>query len=155
MTASGWRIVKRRHSATAFDGEGARLHGGRWNLIGTPVVYVAGTRALAALELLVHLKASDLADVYALLEVAIPSALIERIPQAGLPDSWSADPIAHTVQVFGSDWVASRRSCVLQVPSAVIPAEHNFLLNPLHPKFGELVIGEPEPFTFDPRLLKS
>ena len=37
--ATGWRIVKSRYASTAFDGEGARLYGGRWNSSGTRMVY--------------------------------------------------------------------------------------------------------------------
>ena len=54
-----WRLVKARHAAGAFDGEGARLHGGRWNSRGARVVYVSSSRSLAALELLVHLEIAE------------------------------------------------------------------------------------------------
>ena len=47
-----FRICRKAHAA--FDGEGARLYGGRWNRRGTAVVYASESLALAALELLVH-----------------------------------------------------------------------------------------------------
>ena len=34
-----WRLVRQRHAATAFSGEGARIFEGRWNSAGVPVVY--------------------------------------------------------------------------------------------------------------------
>ncbi len=51
-----WRIVKEKHAASAFSGEGAAKTGGRWNSRGVPVVYASATKALAALETLVHLN---------------------------------------------------------------------------------------------------
>src|SRR5690606_12132165 len=52
--SSGWLIVKRAFASQAFDGEGARLYGGRWSSPGKPVVYLGGTPAIAALEVLAH-----------------------------------------------------------------------------------------------------
>ena len=60
MRITAWRIVKAKHKKRAFDGEGARIAGGRWNKIGTPMVYTADSLALAALELIVHLPDKDL-----------------------------------------------------------------------------------------------
>jgi len=74
MTA--WRIVPEQWAATAFDGEGARLHGGRWNSPGKPAVYLADTRALAALEVLVHLNPAMAALRYQMIEVSFPPSLV-------------------------------------------------------------------------------
>jgi RES domain-containing protein len=58
------------------------------------------------------------------------------------------------VQAIGDDWVASRRSVVLRVPSVLVPAEYTFLLNPEHPDFSKLHIGKAVPFQFDRRFAR-
>jgi RES domain-containing protein len=147
-----WRIVQRKFFKTAFTGEGARLFGGRWNSPGRAVVYTAQSQALAALEILVHLDSEKLLRHYLAIPVTIPPHFIERLPPSSLPKNWHAYPAPHSTRSIGDAWVAHAASPVLQVPSVVIPSESNFLLNPAHPQFSRLRIGEPVPFLFDPRL---
>ena len=54
-----WRIVKERNLDTAFTGIGARVYGGRWNHIGTAIVYTSDSLALAAMELFIHVQRPD------------------------------------------------------------------------------------------------
>jgi RES domain-containing protein len=149
---SGFRIAKARHARNAFDGKGARRYGGRWNSPGTPLVYTSATRALAALELLVHLQASELLATYVLIEATFEAALVERLEPVRLPRNWRAFPSRVGLQEIGDRWAAERRSAVLEVPSAVVPAESNFLLNPLHRDFAKIAVGGSSRFVFDPRL---
>jgi len=149
---SGFRIAKARHARDAFDGEGARRYGGRWNSPGTPLVYTSATRALAVLELLVHLQASELLATYVLIEATFEAALVERLEPVRLPRNWRAFPSRVGLQEIGDRWAAERRSAVLEVPSAVVPAESNFLLNPLHRDFAKIAVGGSSRFEFDPRL---
>jgi RES domain-containing protein len=149
---TGWRIVKTARLATAFDGEGARLHGGRWNSPGTALVYTAQSQALAALELLVHLQSSQLLVSYSSLSARFGDSAIEVLDPARLPRGWRQFPAPVALQQIGDRWAAERRSPVLQVPSALVPDELNFLLNPAHPDFGRIRLGAPIPFEFDPRL---
>jgi RES domain-containing protein len=149
--ATGWRIVKSRYAAAAFDGEGARLYGGRWNSPGTRMVYTSSTISLAVLEALVHLQEASLLSSYLLISVSFDDALVERLERSRLPDVWRTYPPPSELQRLGDEWVRSRRSAVLEVPSVIVERESNYLLNPAHPDFS-LVIGEPEPFTFDERL---
>jgi RES domain-containing protein len=146
-----WRIVKERHAATAFDGEGARLHGGRWNSVGVRVVYASGSKSLAALESLVHLPRPVTAR-YVVIPVDIDEGLVEVFPAGRLPAGWTAEPPSPVSQRIGDVWVRAGRSAVLALPS-VLTRETNYLLNPAHPDFGKLHPGKPEPFSFDPRLL--
>lgn len=148
----GWRIVKSSLAATAFDGEGARLHGGRWNSPGTAIIYVAQSESLAALELLVQLQASHLLMSYSSIPADFDDALVEVLTPAALPLEWKEYPAPSALQQTGDRWVAEQRSVVLQVPSAIVPNETNFLINPVHPDFDQVIIGQPNPFQFDPRL---
>jgi RES domain-containing protein len=151
--ATSWRIVKSRHASTAFDGEGARLYGGRWNSPGTRMVYTSRSVSLAVLEILVHLRETALLSSYSLIAARFDDALIEGLDHSRLPDGWRTFPALSELQHIGDEWVRSQRSAVLQVPSAVVERESNYLFNPAHPDFSSIVIGEPEPFTFDERLL--
>lgn len=150
MKLQAWRIVKAKHAASAFSGEGARLYGGRWNSAGVSLVYTSATRALAALESMVHLNPPVLFS-YAIIPVEFDAALVEKIP--ALPPGWNAMPAPPATRLLGDAWARESRSAVLEVPSVIIPSEPNYLLNPAHPDFKAVTIGAPEPFSFDPRLL--
>lgn len=149
-----WRITRRRHAA--FDGEGARLYGGRWNLPGRPLVYCSEHLSLAALEVLVHTDPDLLPPDLVAVPAEIPDDLtMARWRAEDLPAGWRGYPAPETLQVAGSEWWEDGDAAVLSVPSAVIPEEHNLLLHPLHPDFEEIRVGEPRPFAFDPRLRES
>jgi len=147
-----WRIVKSRLASDAFDGEGARLHGGRWNSPGTAMVYLATSESLAALELLVHLQSSHLLMSYCSIGVELDDASIEILDAAALPADWRSHPAPAELQRIGDRWVSEGRSLGLRVPSAIVPREANLLINPIHPQMHDLAIGPARPFDFDPRL---
>lgn len=150
-----WRICKERFASIAFDGEGAFRDGGRWNSEGVRVVYVASSGALATLEILIHVSEPD--DLYRIPYVLIPVDFEAELlsESSSLPRRWHQDPPPVEAAAVGDQWVESQTSVLLKAPSAVIRSEFNYLINPLHPLFGELVIGAPEPFRFDSRLIKS
>lgn len=152
MTA--WRIVKARHAANAFDGEGARVEGGRWNSPGTPVVYTSRSAALAALELLVHLGRGSMLAAYVLIPCTVDDALVSRLDRRRLPKNWRSYPAPPELQLIGDEWVKGGVSAVLEVPSAVIETDSHFLLNPHHTDFQAIRIMDPQPFAFDLRVLK-
>lgn len=152
MTISAVRITKDKHSRTAFSGAGAKVTGGRWNSPGTAVVYCAGSTSLAILEVLVHIDDQDLLEHYVTFEVTFDSSIVEDIVVRNLPKSWTKSPAPPTVQQLGDEWIAQGRSAVLRVPSAVVPTESNFLVNPAHPDFKKIVIGPKRHIEFDPRL---
>ncbi len=147
-----WRIVKARHAATAFSGEGAAKNGGRWNSRGVPVVYASGTKSLAALESLVHLN-PPVRFKYVAILIKFHDALVQTVPPKSLPADWRAEPPSPASQRLGDAWVLAARSAVLAVPSVIVSGEPNFLLNPAHPDFKKISIAKPEKFSFDPRLL--
>jgi RES domain-containing protein len=149
-----WRIVKRKHARTAFTGEEARRYGGRRNSPGTTIVYTAESQSLAALEMVVHLVSSELIRSYVVFEVGIDESLVAKIGPAQLPRNWRADPPPQKIREVGDTWAKAATSAVLQVPSATLPAEHNFPLNPHRPDFSKLVIGKPSFFQFDARLAR-
>lgn len=150
--ATGWRIVKTRHANSAFDGEGARLYGGRWNSPGTRMVYTTSSVSLAALEILVHLDQANLLSSYSLIAGRFDDNLVQRLERRKLPEGWRAHPAPSELQRIGDEWVESRRSAVLEVPSVIVEDEIICLMNPVHPDFPSMSVGEPRPFYFDQRL---
>jgi RES domain-containing protein len=152
LIVSAWRIVQERHAAQAFNGEGARLFGGRWNSPGVAVVYAAGSRALAALELLVHLDSPRVLKTFVLCRVEFDEGMTRTLEPGEIPKNWRADPVPRSTQAAGDAWIKEGGSAVLRVPSVIVPEEWNYLLNPKHPDFSKIQVRQPSPFDFDPRL---
>ncbi len=149
-----WRLCAAKHAAKAFDGEGARLSGGRWNPRGTPVIYTSSSLSLAALEMLVHVDLEDFPTEMVSFAVRIADSVkSEGVEVASLPSNWRATPPPVALAEIGGRWAAAGKTAILVVPSAIIPQESNVLLNPRHRSFASITIEKPEPFALDPRLL--
>lgn len=146
-----YRLCKARWAPTAFSGEGSMRYPGRWHFAGIPMVYMASSKALAALEVLVHMEIRHAPADFVLIPAELPAKLAK--PLKTPPKGWDRLPPTEVSQQFGTDWLESGASVALRVPSVVIPGEINVLLNPLHPDFPQIKISDPEPFSFDPRLL--
>jgi len=149
------RIVDSEFIADAYSRRGAEEFPGRWNYRGIPVVYTSESLALCALELFVHLNDKGRKGQYVSITATIPKSIsILSIPLAKLPEDWKSDPPIVATRSMGSEWAKSKRSVALKVPSAVVPGEFNYLLNPLHPAFSKIVVHRPGPFLYDPRMWK-
>ncbi len=149
-----WRICAARRAATAFDGEGARLYGGRWNGKGVALVYGSSSLSLATLELYVHFDPLTAPAAYVSFRASLPDGLAERVEASKLSKRWRDYPAPSELQDIGGEWASSLRTVALLVPSAVTPIEDNVLLNPRHPAFAKLEIGPRQVFAFDPRMHK-
>jgi RES domain-containing protein len=148
-----FRIIQDRWVMTAMDGEGARRYGGRWNHPGVAAVYLAESRALAALEILVHAPREALQVSWKILEFEIPAEWLDQTPDHLLPKHWRDQPSSMAARDFGSRWIAQSNHLALRLPSAIIPEEHVILLNPAHPRMKELAVPKSDGFSFDPRLV--
>lgn len=148
-----WRIEKQKRVATARTGEGARIAGGRWNSQGLPVVYASEHLSLAVLEILVHAPNLD-ARLVARARAAItaPDDAIEEILPRVLPKNFGTLTPYSVTQSVGDEWLRTKRSVALIVPSAIVPIERNVLLNPLHPDFQRAVWARFEGIQLDVRL---
>ena len=143
-----WRIVKEKYADEAFSGEGARRAGGRFNSPGRPAVYTSQSLALAQLEILVNLPTDRLLASYVAFRAGIPDQHVESLSPEKLPENWREAPAPRGVREIGDQWLRPKRSLALRVPSAVVPAEKNVLINPRHPAFEEVGIEGP----FDPEI---
>jgi RES domain-containing protein len=154
LSVKAYRITKAKHSGAAFDGEGAKKNGGRWNSIGTSMVYTASHLSLAIVEILAHLKSEKvIREKYVYFELEFDEDLIKSPPKGSFPPDWKEDPAPSSTQHFGDKWIASSDSPVIKVPSAIVDIEFNYLLNPSHPSFSAIKISAAKKFKLDSRLL--
>ena len=150
-----YRIEREKYLSQTLLGNGAALSKGfRWNSLLTRLVYTAETRALATLEVAVHLDLSeDLPIDRYYVEIELPDDLpMQEVQIADLPIDWDAKPPRITTQIIGDDFVAYAQTAVLKVPSSIVPQEYNYLINPLHPDSARIRVISETPMTFDQRF---
>lgn len=150
---SVWRITTSAFARSAFSGEGARLYGGRWNPKDVAIVYTAASQSLAMLEMLA--QDQPLRAHYVFIEARIPGGLsIDRVRVDDLPPHWREIGAREKLQAIGAEWTRRRGTPVLAVPSVIVPAESNYLLNSAHPEFKRIKVGKPTTVETDLRLLR-
>ena len=147
-----WRIVHEDFLNSAFSGEGARLAGGRWNSEGIAVVYTAATLSLALLEVIVHLEINSALNFFKVIPISFEEQWVQPIPRDELPLLWHAAPPCFATKIIGDLWIKEALAPILRVPSAVVPQEFNYLMNPNHPNVSDLQIGTPIDLPLDPRI---
>lgn len=151
-----WRIVPKRRYSQAFTGEGARLYGGRWNPPGIRVVYSSATLSLAALEYFVHVSKETRPDDLVSISLEIQKNVrMEHISESKLPSNWRSYPAMDELKEIGRKWIKNGATAILTVPSAVIPQELNYLINPDHADFKKMKVGKPVPFNLDERMFTA
>jgi RES domain-containing protein len=149
---SAWRIVLESEAAAAFSGEGSWRYGGRWNSPNVRVIYVSEHQSTAALEVFIHNKPFSPNEKYKAFNLQWPDSLAEIFPLKKLPINWRVIPPPAETMEIGDRWMQEHRSALLALPSAISPADTNFLLNPDHPDFRRIRIHPPLDYDFDPRL---
>ena len=137
-----------------LSGRGAEINGGRWNGKGTPALYTAASRALAVLEVAVHVPFGILPTNYRMITIEVPHESMEVFAVADLPSDWNRNPFAPSTQYLGDDFLNAKKSLLLQVPSTTVAGDFNYIINPNHPDFEKLKVLKIEPFEFDSRLFK-
>lgn len=147
-----WRLVKTRHAERPLSTDGAQRYGGHWNPVGMPVLYCSDSLALAALEVLVHVRAGMRTVHYHAAGIEIPDGSVAELPTRQLPPTWREIPCDPAAQDVGAAWARSARSLALAVPSVIVPSEHNIVLNARHPEFARVHVVQNFAFSFDPRL---
>lgn len=149
-----YRLTKARYEETAFSGQGAMKYDGRWHRRGVRLCYASDTPAGALLEMVVHTEAhSRLRHPYVLFEIRLdPHEHLLKVKPEVLPADWRVIPWPASTKEMGMFWHEQQASVVLEVPSAVVPQQRNYLINVTHPRFEELEIHGPMPFEIDSRL---
>lgn len=128
----------------------------RWNPNDTEMIYTAASRSLACLENVVHRNQVGLNQSFKVMTIEIPDSLyILTIEQKKLQTDWTEFQHMPITQKLGEDWITAGKSAVLKVPSAIINAEYNYLINPKHPDFKLIKLLKSEVFVFDKRIKMS
>ena len=147
-----YRLCKAEYAGN-LSGEGARKFGGRWNSKGIAMVYTAESRALATTELAVHLPLGIMPKGYVMVNIEIPEFVrISELEIKKLPVNWKSFPYSSSTQEIGDAFIREQLAAVLKAPSAVVPGDFNYLLNPAHNEFMYIRVIETEPYGFDERL---
>lgn len=136
-----------------LTGEGAYLYGGRWNSKGVRLIYTASSAAMALLETLVHTARLLPAMDYCMLKLTIDEGSMDTIPSSGLPEGWNNTPSPGELKYIGDRFVREGKHLILRIPSAILPMEWNYLVNPGHPLFEKLKVEEPVMIRLDKRLV--
>lgn len=150
-----FRIEREKYLSTTLNGIGASISEGyRWNSLNTRIVYTAETRALATLEVSVHLDLSeDLPDDRFYVEIEVPDGItILEVKLEDLPNDWNSKPPSLTTQTIGDDFVNYNEAAILKVPSSIVPKEFNYLINPVHSDSAKIKVLSTSKMMFDQRL---
>jgi RES domain-containing protein len=143
-----YRIADSRFGPAS--GEGARLHGGRWNSPGRAVIYACTTYAGAMLEKLVHTGRQipkhqvcvtfDLPN-----DLSVTSLDVDKLP------TWR-DQDDSASRRAGDAWILAAQTAILLVPSVVFDVERNALINPAHADMPRIRVVSIEAIRWDDRL---
>lgn len=150
-----FRIEREKYLDMTLTGIGASMSEGyRWNSFNTKIVYTAESRALATLEISVHLDLSeDLPEDRLYVEIEIPDEItIQEVNLEDLPEDWNSKPPTLTTQTIGDDFVNYNEAAVLKVPSSIVPQEYNYLINPNHPDSSKIKVLSTVQMKFDLRI---
>ena len=150
-----FRIERKKYLKTTLEGIGAaKTEGFRWNSLNTYLVYTSESRALAILEVSIHLDLTeDLPSDRHIVEIDIPDDLeVLELQMKDLPRNWDAKPPILETQYIGDDFVNEKLAPVLKVPSCIVQQEHNYLINPNHPDAKRITVASTQLFSFDKRF---
>ena len=151
-----YRLTKRRHQREIFSGVGGLHASGRWTPRGHGVIYTSGSIALAVLEYTLNYKHRGWVPATVLASAQWPDDLkVETVAIDRLARNWADAEAPLALQDVGRVWLERTETAVLQVPSAVVVEEWNYLLNPDHPDFRRLRLSAPRPYSFDRRLART
>ena len=148
-----YRIGRTKY-ARDLSGEGARLYGGRWNHKLTPCIYTSESRALAILEYTVNVNVEDIPRRLSLSTFELPDKSIHQLATSILPGDWMNSPPPGSAKDFGTAFLQKKSHLVIKVPSVVLPAEYNFLINPMHKHIGKVILVSVDDFVYDIRIKK-
>ena len=136
-----------------LSGAGAKQYGGRWNDKGTALVYFAGSRAMAVMEVLVHLRPENLDSEYILAVFEVPDDKVKLIETNDLPIDWKVEPAIEKIKEVGNSFVKENEYLLIMVPSVIVEEEFNFLMNPNHFDAKKIKLISKRSFKFDVRFM--
>lgn len=135
-----------------LSGAGAKLYGGRWNDKGVPMVYFADSRAMAVMEVLVHLRPAVIDQDFALAVFEIPDEEVLTIEVKDLPSNWKEETALERLKEIGNQFIKENRYLLAKIPSIILEEEYNMVLNPNHPNAAKVKLVQQRVFRFDKRF---
>lgn len=127
----------------------------RWNKRGQNVIYTGASRSLVTLESIVHKSSIKPTTQYKVIVISVSDNenLVKRVLIKELPPNWQRLAAYPILQAIGGEWYEKKETLILQVPSAIIPYEFNFVINVDHPAFRKNIkLIRIEDYFFDDRL---
>jgi len=150
-----YRLVRKKYGF-ALSGDGAKKAGGRWNSVDHPLIYTSDSRSLCTAEVAVSLPIVILPKDFEMLLIEIPDdIIIPEVNTRDLPDGWRKFPYMEKTIQLGDQFISENKYLVMKVPSAVVPGDSNYLINPRHPDFEKIKIIKTEPYEFDERFFNK
>lgn len=150
-----YRILRKPYLKKPLDGEGAYLFGGRWSSVGTRLAYTAQHLSLAMIEYFIHIDPDDPPKDLVTVTAEVPDSVSRTsITPRQWPENWRQSPSPPELAEIGDRFVRFARAAILIVPSALAPAESNWLINPQHPEFSRIRLRAVETFEYDSRFFK-
>ncbi len=135
-----YRIVKSKTRTKDLSGTGAFRSGGRWNSKGTYMVYTSETSSLAYLETLVHFDDTIYPPHLFIMKIEVDDQQpIYTLPEKDYPKQWKRPGLLKN-QAIGDSFMLKQQHLGIKVKSAINNLEHNYLLNPVYPRFYDYVI---------------
>lgn len=104
------------------------------------------------LETAAHIDTGGLPLNRFLVAIDVPDPVWNRrleLAIAELPVTWAAIPAGRASVRTGTEWVASLRTAILLVPSAIVPEEPLALINPRHSDASTIEATVIRPFDYD------
>ena len=149
-----WRLANKDKVKSSLTGIGSKSTGGRWNHPGTPVVYCSESIALCLLELQTRVDLDLLPDNYMKIKLSLPdSSSIKEFPHKNQLSKYLNPFHTQLSRDYGTKWAEDKETLILKVPSAVVPEQFNYILNPMHPEMNKVKIAESTKLYIDPRIL--
>jgi RES domain-containing protein len=135
LSVQVYRVELAKFASVSQEGRGAYLVGGRWNTPGHEAVYCAGSLSLGILEVMAHLTPKTRANPRVYFAITLPERFITLNLKDPFPARFGSETDLVSTQRLGDRWLISGAGVALRVPSAIVPGEFNFILNPKHPDY--------------------
>ena len=133
-----------------FDPTGSRMSPGRWNRMGSPMIYASLSYSTAMLEKLAN-GLGQMPRNQHFIEITIDAGVsFERFSEPHHP-GWDGTVMSVT-RNYGHAWCVEGRSAILLAPSFVARMELNVLINPAHPDARNIHPDLPRPIWWDERV---
>ena len=136
-----------------LQGTGAARYPGRWHSKGTYILYTAVTPSLALLESVVHISSIAITS-FCMTCLSVPEDKVKTIMVHELPGNWFITPPPDILKHIGDSFIKENKFLALKIPSAIMPEENNYLLNPGHHDFKKVSVVYTRNVPIDERFLK-